>query len=133
MTTPPIPRSEVHVYAGEDLKSGVPGALRFTAFYRDVVHVGRFDHTDDEAVGRWIIAFAETCGTNPVALGWLFHKVEQAAQEALTERYKIDRFDDRIQALQMRANDQERELEALKAKLHRMTKSLALLREGGAK
>ena len=116
-TRPPIPRSEVHVFAGEDLRGGVPGALRFTAFYKDLVHNGRFDHTSDEAKAHWIIDFAVACGADPMHMGWMFHKIEQAAEEALRERYKIDRFDGRISALELRADETERVLEYLKTKV----------------
>jgi uncharacterized coiled-coil protein SlyX len=116
-TPPPIPRSEVHVYAGEDLRGGVPGALRFTAFYRDLVHVGRFDHTSDEAKAQWIIDFAVACGTDPMHMGWMFHKIEQAAEEALRERYRIERFDNRIAALERRADETDRVTDYLQAKV----------------
>ena len=107
-TPPPIPRSEVHVYAVDDVYSGVAGALRFSAVYKDLVHVGRFDYASDEAKAKWIFDFATAAGADPSHLGWMFHSIEQAAEEAISHLRKQERLDNRISALELRADESER-------------------------
>ena len=113
-TRPPIPRSEVHVYAVDDVYSGVAGALRFSAVYKDLVHVGRFDYASDEAKAKWIFDFATAAGADPAHLGWMFHKIEQAAEEAVSHLRKQERLQNRIAALELRADESERLIEESK-------------------
>jgi uncharacterized coiled-coil protein SlyX len=116
-TPPPIPRSEVHVYAVDDVYSGVAGALRFSAVYKDLVHVGRFDYASDEAKAKWIFDFATAAGADPSHMGWMFHKIEQAAEEAVSHLRKQERLQNRISALEVRADETERVLDYLKTKV----------------